>query len=83
MESNQITKGMRVKLTNGWEAKIEDNQKRGRTRMATVYGFCTEMGSVYTHDIIAVRNSDSGIWETVEHTPQQKKLRSDVKKFFA
>jgi hypothetical protein len=49
-ETNKLKKGTRVVLRNGWEAVLEDN-KRGSIRMATVYGFYTEMGSIYAHDI--------------------------------
>lgn len=73
MKTNDIKKGTRVQLRCGWEATIEDNRK-GNTRMATVYGFCTEMGSVYSHDIVSVQTENG--WKAVEHTPAQKKLRS-------
>ena len=53
MKTNDIKKGTRVKLRNGWEATIEDN-KRGNIRLATVEGFVTEMGSIYSHNIAAV-----------------------------
>lgn len=47
---NDLKKGSRVLLRNGWYATVEDN-KKGSTRMCTVEGFCTEMGSVYATDI--------------------------------
>jgi hypothetical protein len=73
MKTNDLKKGVRVRLRNGWEATIEDNG-RGNTRMATVYGFYTEMGSVYSHDIVAAKVDDK--WVCVEHTPAQIKLRN-------
>lgn len=75
MKTNDLKKGARVMLGNGWEADIADNAK-GNTRMATVYGFCTEMGSVYSHDIVAVQVD--GDWVMVEHTPAQIRLRKNV-----
>lgn len=43
----EIKKGARVQLRNGWEAQVEDNAVNQQTRVCTVYGFETEMGSVY------------------------------------
>lgn len=51
MNTNDLKKGDRVQLRNGWIAVIYDN-KKGNTRMAEVYGMYTEIGSVYSHDII-------------------------------
>lgn len=75
MKTNDLKKGARVRLANGWFATIEDNI-RGNIRMATVEGYVTEMGSVYSHDIVAVK-VDGG-WVMVEHTPAQIKLRKNV-----
>ena len=47
---NDLKKGATVVLRNGWAATVEDN-KKGMTRMCTVEGFETEMGSVYATDI--------------------------------
>lgn len=47
---NDLKKGSKVILRNGWNATVEDN-KKGSTRMCTVEGLCTEMGSVYATDI--------------------------------
>jgi hypothetical protein len=54
MKTNDLKRGSRVKLLNGWEAEIADNMK-GNTRLATVYGEFTETGSVYAHDIVQVQ----------------------------
>lgn len=80
MKTNEIKKGMRVVLRNGWEARIEDNLK-GNTRLATVYGYVTEMGSVYSHDIVKVYTALNHV-ETVEHTPAQLKLMKTVNGLF-
>jgi len=50
IKANDLKKGDRVRLSNGWYATIEDN-KKGAIRMATVEGLVTEMGSVYAADI--------------------------------
>lgn len=92
MFTNELKKGAYVQLNNGWMARIEDNLK-GNTRLATVYGHYTEMGSVYSHDIMVVFVPDengpaqigvaSGTFrvERIEHTPAQIKLRKIVSKF--
>ncbi len=81
MKTNDIKKGTRILLRNGWEATIEDNAK-GNTRMCTVYGHFTEMGSVYSHDIVAVKikTGDSDVWHRdIEYTPAQIKCRDMAK----
>lgn len=75
MKTNDLKKGNRVKLRNGWYATIADNAK-GQTRMADVEGFEREIGSVYSHDIVEYQGADG--WYPVEHTPQQLKLRTMV-----
>ena len=72
MLTNDIKKGMRVKLRNGWYATMMDN-KKGNTRLCEVEGFCTEIGSVYAWDIEFVYVSENQLikWETVELTPKQ------------
>lgn len=75
MKTNDLKKGDRIQLRNGWEATIEDNRK-GDIRMATVYGFETEMGSVYSHDIVRfLPKGPDARPVTMEHTPAQNKLR--------
>ena len=66
-----VRKGSWVQLRNGWEACVEDNTVNQHTRVCTVHGFETEMGSVYSTDIAFVR-TDKG-WEAVSHTPAQLK----------
>ena len=48
---NDLKKGAEVILRNSWKARLEDSRK-GQTRMATVFGFVTEMGSIYATDIM-------------------------------
>lgn len=81
MFTNDLKKGTRIRLRNGWLATIWDN-KKGNTRLAEVEGFCTEIGSVYSHDIeyvITQLDGDLGaMLEVVEHTPAQLKLMKQV-----
>ena len=64
---------------SNWEAEIVEKPrgKEPTTVMCNVHGFYTEMGSVYAHDIIEVRNPD-GSWERIEHTPKQLKCKQQV-----
>ena len=74
-KTNDLKRGRFVRLRNGWDAEIYDNMK-GDTRLAKVYGFETEIGSVYSHDIIWVLDGiDGSIIGIVEHTPKQLKLK--------
>lgn len=50
MLTNDLKKGDKVTLKNGWNAIIEDN-KKGNIRLAKVFGVYTEIGSVYAWDI--------------------------------
>jgi hypothetical protein len=81
--TNELKKGRRVLLRNGWQADIMDNMK-GNTRLAKVYGFETEIGSVYSHDIAQAETlgiNSLTQWIRVEHTPAQQKLRAKVKAY--
>ena len=75
MTTNDIRKGMRFKPANGWLATMKDN-KRGNIHVAKVEGIHTEIGSVYTHDIIAVQKDDVC---TVKLTDSQEKHAQTVK----
>ena len=74
MKTNDLKKGTRIRLANGWYATLADN-KKGNIRMATVEGFFTETGSVYGHDIIEALDTITGEWVPVEHTKDQLKAR--------
>lgn len=76
--TNELKKGAKVILRNGWKATLEDNMK-GNTRMATVEGYVTEMGSIYAHDITKVEIN--GVYLPVVHTAAQKKLAKTVAAF--
>lgn len=73
MTTNEIKKGTRFQLRNGYEATMEDNRK-GNIRMATVEGVCTEMGSVYAHDIVSVMIGAG--WQPVTTNDKQAKCRA-------
>lgn len=77
--SNDLKKGDRVRLRNGWYGTVADN-KKGNTRMVTVEGDYTETGSVYSHDIMMkiVEGENFAIYKVV-HTPAQIKLRDQLK----
>lgn len=71
MKTNDIKKGMRIQLKNGWFATMADNRK-GNIRYAEVEGFFTELGSIYSADIARVLVNAE--WIEVEHTEKQKQV---------
>jgi hypothetical protein len=73
-KTNELKKGTRIKLRNGWEADLVDNRK-GNTRDAKVYGTYTEIGSVYSHDIVRYKDAE-GNWQLVEHTKAQLECKA-------
>lgn len=84
MKTNEIKKGMVVKLRNGWYGIMADNM-RGNTRMVDVDGMFREIGSVYSHDIVRVwpnteitlESAPQHLYhsEAIEHTKSQINLR--------
>ena len=64
MKTNDIKKGMRVKLTNGWFGTMKDNA-RGNIRLVDVEGYCREIGSVYSWDIESVILNDGTVHPAV------------------
>ena len=79
MKTSEIKKGMRVRLANGWYGTMMDNM-RSTTRMVEVEGYYTEIGSVYSHDIVLVERDT--VWETVVHTPKELKVKEMYKAVF-
>lgn len=82
---NNVKKGMRVQLCNGWYGTMMDNAK-GNVRMVDVEGLFREIGSVYSHDIVRVLvtvENEAGIsmhrWEQVELSPAQEKNVQKIK----
>lgn len=80
MKTNDIKKGTRVLLRNGWFGTMMDNLK-GNTRMVDVEGYSREIGSVYSWDIVEAY-TESGDPVSVEHTDKQLAQRKMVKKLF-
>ena len=74
MKTNDLKKGDRVRLKNGWYATIADN-KKGNIRMATVEGYYTETGSIYAWDIES-KVMYPGLSEPIELTDAQLKSQS-------
>ena len=70
MLTNDIKKGTRIRLRNGWEAEMADN-KKGNIRLAKVFGLYTELGSEYVWNIVQVQVGEE--WVDVELTPKQMK----------
>ena len=70
MLTNELKKGARVKLRNGWFATVMDNG-RGNTRMCEVEGMYTEIGSVYSWDIVQAKVDKE--WLPVDLTESQTK----------
>lgn len=91
IKTNDLKKGAVVQLSNGWFAVIADN-KKGDIRLAKVHGICTELGSVYSHNIIfyfpevkeneirekCLFSSIAPRYIKIEHTPKQLKLKQQV-----
>ena len=82
MVTNDIKKGMEIKsiqLGVPVTGIMMDNRK-GNTRLVDVkgseVGLFDEMGSVYAHDIVAVKVD--GEWEDVDHTMQQLKMKMTI-----
>jgi len=68
MKTNDLKKGHKILLENGWYAIIADNLK-GTIRMADVAGHYRELGSVYAHDIkyYLMGEDDDTINPNVQH----------------
>lgn len=81
MQTNDIKKGTRIKLHNGWFGTMYDN-KRGNARTAEVEGFYTEIGSVYAWDISHAYDPESDQWVEIELTDKQKEAQAMVGRVF-
>ena len=78
---NDIKKGARVKMRNGWFGTMADN-KKGNIRDVIVEGIYTERGSVYSHDIACVLVDDTVCgerWVDVSLSPAQEKSAKLIK----
>ena len=85
MKTNEIKKGMKIKVTNMGVpvTGIMMDNMRGDRRLVDVkgseVGMFDEMGSVYSHDIALVEVDEK--WVRVEHTEKQIKLKRKVAEF--
>lgn len=80
MKTNDLKKGDRIQLRNGWYGTIMDNLK-GNTRLVDVEGTFREIGSVYGHNIAYyVPAARSAFMLPIEHTPQQLKRRDELER---
>ena len=83
MLTKEITKGMEVRLTNGFRAEVMDNQKNGTTRLLKVFGsefgFFDEMGSEYVTKFKQVKVD--GKWVDVTLTEKQKTVAAQREMF--
>ena len=77
MLANDMKKGQygRLKGTD-WEFRIEDNMK-GVTRLATVWGFARDMGSIYIKDIDHLID-EQGNTIPIEFSPAQEKQNKKI-----
>lgn len=73
--------GVEVKLSNGWKAIVWQKSARGTTPMCKVFGFETEIGSVYAHDIVYAIDPVSQKRVYVKLTPAQEKCKKMVSSF--
>ena len=71
MTPNDLKKGTRIRLRNGWYGTMADNMK-GNTRLVDVEGDFREIGSVYATDIVAASIDGQG-WVTITPTPAMLK----------
>ena len=74
MLTKDLKKGTRITQRNGWEAKIVGSA-RGTTTLCEVYGFCTEMGSIYTHDMTGYYDEQGNYKTDIEFTKSQLKCK--------
>lgn len=81
MYLSECKKGTRVVLGNGWDAEILSKPSKHAERVfCKVYGFFTECGDVWAHDIVRVVNPETGYFESVELTEKQQKFADKVRK---
>ena len=81
MNTNEIKKGMRIKLAKPPVTGIMMDNLRGIRRTVDVkgseVGLFDEQGSVWAFDILKVEID--GKWQKVEHTPKQLSEQKPVK----
>jgi len=78
MLTKDLKKGTMVQLRNGWKAKTMGSA-RNSTTVCEVYGFVTECGSVYTHDIVGYVDDAGNYKADLEYSKGQLKCRDSVR----
>lgn len=73
MKTNELKKGDKIRLANGFDAEIMDN-KKGNVRLAKVYGIYVELGSIYAHNIVFYYDKNNNCLP-MELTKSQQKLK--------
>jgi hypothetical protein len=60
-----------------WEAEVVDpaNDLDPTIVCLAVFGWETEIGDTYAHEIIGWKDKD-GFWQPIEHTPEQIEMRT-------
>ena len=81
MKTNDLKKGARVRLSNGWYATLMDN-KKGNIRLAEVEGNVTEIGSIYSHDILEYRDANGEWHRDIEYTKDQLNCKAANEEVF-
>lgn len=79
VHTDQLKKGTRIRLRNGWEA-IVVGECNGNSLNAKVYGDFAETGSVYVHNIETAEVN--GEWVDVELNEEQAQFQKEVMPFF-
>ena len=67
-----------------WEAEVL-SKPRGKNPTVVflkVFGWETDLGDTYAHQIIGWFNNESGTWEPIEHTEKQKEMERMVSEMF-
>jgi hypothetical protein len=78
MKTNDIKKGDRIKMRNGFLGTMMDN-KKGNIRMAQIEGIFTEVGSVYAHDIVEMCPAGKiCAWVPIDVTDAQKNVARTI-----
>ena len=74
--SNDLKKGARLRLKNGWMATVADNMK-GNIRMCDVEGLYREIGSTYVWDWDVYIDA-AGVEYRIALTDKQRKAKATV-----
>jgi hypothetical protein len=72
---NEIKKGDRIRMANGWYGTMLDNHHSPIFRRVEVEGASVQIGTVYVRDIVQARHN--GEWMAVTHTPEQMKAHAE------